>query len=72
MSVKYHSKKKTIVVDHLSPRSSMMEGIYADYGPDGSYDAYQLRKGKWEFQSNIDVGTFSEEEDRPYVDPRRQ
>ncbi len=69
MSLKYHPKKKAIIADHLSPSSPIMSGIYADYGPDGSYDAFSLVKGKWEFLSDIDIRGFGEKDDRPYQNP---
>lgn len=70
MSVKYYDRKKCIVVDHLAPKSSFMTGVFADYGPDGSYDLYQLEKGKFVLYENIDVRDFSAEDDKPYYDPR--
>jgi hypothetical protein len=70
MSVKYYPKKKCIVVDHLAPKSSMMTGVYADYGPDGSYDLYQYEKNKWILYENIDISEFAKSDDRPFVDPR--
>jgi hypothetical protein len=70
-SVKYYPKKNCIVMDHLSPKSPMMQGIYADYGPDGSYCMLQLKKDKWEFVDMIDVSQFSEDDNRPYRDPRK-
>ncbi|MFM7727306.1 MAG: hypothetical protein ACKO7B_11430, partial [Flavobacteriales bacterium] len=70
-SVKYYPKKKCIVMDHLSPKSPMMQGIYADYGPDGSYCMLQLKKDKWEFIDMVDVSQFSEDDNRPYRDPRK-
>ncbi|MBL7942949.1 MAG: hypothetical protein JNM00_09290 [Flavobacteriales bacterium] len=70
MSVKFHPKKKVIIIDHLAPSSPAMTGIYADYGPDGSYDAFSMVKGKWEYLPNIDLRGFSDKDDRPYTDPR--
>ncbi|MEZ4798281.1 MAG: hypothetical protein R2809_00595 [Flavobacteriales bacterium] len=70
MSVKYYAKKKCIVVDHLSPKNPMMEGIYADYGPDGTYSMYKLEKDKFEFIDNIDISQFVEDSEIPYKDPR--
>lgn len=69
MSMKYHAKKKTIVVDHLSPENPMMDGVFSFYGPDGTYDAWQLEKGRWNFLSHIDVSPFSEKGDQPYNNP---
>jgi hypothetical protein len=68
-SVKFFPKKKCIIIDHLSPKNAMMTGIYADYGPDGTYDMLQLKKGKWELLENIDVSQFTSDNDKPYVDP---
>jgi hypothetical protein len=48
----------------------MMTGVYADYGPDGTYDLYQLEKGKFELHEKIDISEFAEDDERPYVDPR--
>lgn len=70
MSLKYYPKKRCIVADHLSPKNEMMEGIWSEYGPDGTYDLFQLEGGKWKLYENIDVSKFSESEDRPYTDPR--
>lgn len=71
-SVKYYPRKQCIVVDHLSPRNPMMEGVYSEYGPDGTYDLFQLEKGKWKLYENIDVSRFAESDDRPYSAPRRR
>jgi len=71
-SFKYYPKKKCIVMDHLSPKSSMMEGIFADYGPDGTYDLYQWEKGKWKLYSNIDISLFSSSDTKMYKPPVRQ
>jgi hypothetical protein len=71
-SVRYYPKKQCIVVDHLSPKNPMMEGVYSEYGPDGSYDLYQLEGGKWKLYENIDISKFAESDDRPYADPRRR
>lgn len=71
-SVRHYPKKQCIVVDHLSPKNPMMEGVYSEYGPDGSYDLYQLEGGKWKLYENIDISKFAESDDRPYADPRRR
>lgn len=56
MSLRYHPKKDMIIFDHLIPMKQGMEGIYEFYGPDFTYDAFELtRKGKWEFVENVDV-----------------
>jgi hypothetical protein len=69
-SVKYYPKKDCIVMDHLSPKNPMMTGIYADYGPDGTYCLFTLKKGKWHYMDEIDVSQFADGNDRPFRDPR--
>jgi hypothetical protein len=64
MSLKYLSNSRMIVFDHLSPPQPSMEGMYAFYGPDFTYDAYKFRKGKWVFEKNIDVRNEGENKGR--------
>ena len=70
-SVKYYPKKNCIVMDHLSPKNPMMQGIYADYGPDGTYCLFELRKDKWVFMDEIDIRQFADDDSKPYRDPRK-
>jgi hypothetical protein len=70
MSIKYYPKKNCIVMDHLSPKNPMMIGVYADYGPDGTYCLFKLEKDKWEYIDDINISEFVEGDDRPFVDPR--
>jgi hypothetical protein len=72
MSLKYFPEKKCIVFDHLSPKSEASKGIYADYGPDGTYDMYRLDKDKFVYMENIDISQFAEGDKKPYYDPRRK
>jgi archaellin len=72
MSLKLYPKKRCIVFDHLSPKSAATKGIFADYGPDGTYDMYQFKNGKLEYLSNVDVSQFAADDDRPYNDPRKR
>jgi len=70
-SVKYYPKKNCIVMDHLSPKNPMMQGIYADYGPDGTYCLFELKKDKWIFIDEIDISQFADDDSKPYRDPRK-
>jgi hypothetical protein len=45
----------TIVFDHLSPSSPDMKDNRQFYGPDFSFDSYDLENGFWKLKSNIDV-----------------
>jgi hypothetical protein len=69
-SVKYYPRKKCIVMDHLSPKNPVMNGVWADYGPDGTYDLYQWEKGKWKLYRHIDISVFSSSDNKPYQPPR--
>jgi len=45
----------TIVFDHLSPSSPDLKDNRQFYGPDFSFDSYNLENGFWRFKSNIDI-----------------
>ena len=55
MSLDYDKKKKQIIFDHLAPSSNKFEGVRTDYGPDFSYDAFQLKKKDWIFKEDVDA-----------------
>lgn len=55
MSLKWNSKLKMIILDHLAPPSSSYTGNFAYYGPDFSYDGLRFAKGRWELVEKIDV-----------------
>ena len=44
-----------ILIDHLVAEHKDMEGLSFDYVPDGTYDALRWKKGKWVYESNIDL-----------------
>lgn len=54
VSLKFVSDK-SIVFDHLVPMSPALKEKREFYGPDFSYDAYNLEKGIWTFKSNVDI-----------------
>ncbi len=70
-SFKYYPKKKCIVMDHLSPKNPIMTGVFADYGPDGTYDLYQWEKGSWKWYKDIDISVFSANDNKMYREPKR-
>ena len=53
MSLKYDDKNERILFDHLSPESPNLEGFYAYYVPDMSYDAFKLKKGRWYLEEDV-------------------
>lgn len=55
MELSYNLKNDRILLDHLSPSSSSLKGIYEYYGPDLSYDAYYWEKDKWIYHADVDA-----------------
>ncbi|MCQ2215988.1 MAG: hypothetical protein MJZ31_08730 [Bacteroidales bacterium] len=55
MMMRYDDRISTLVMDHLSPPSSMFRGQWRYYGPDMSYDGYKLTKTGWQFADDLDV-----------------
>jgi len=57
VSVNYDKEKNRIILDHLVPLKEGQEEYKAFYVPDGSYDCYQYKNGKWIFKEDIDART---------------
>jgi hypothetical protein len=57
MSLKYNKDRDQIVFSHLSSNREdpILEGQVQYYGPDGSYDALELHKGRWNLIPDIDA-----------------
>ena len=55
ISVKYHKKEKKIVFDHLVPSSKDLKGLYQYYIPEGTFNAYNYKNGKWWLEEDIDI-----------------
>lgn len=57
MSVRYNEKRNQIIYSHLSSKKegTLLEGEYQYYGPDGSFDALEMKKGKWVTIEDVDV-----------------
>jgi len=68
MSLKWDDARQRIVCDHLGPTRQDLEGQWAFYGPDLSYDAYVWDKGRWVHQRDIDARD-TERDGRPYNTP---
>jgi hypothetical protein len=69
MALNYDEKEKMIIMDHLAPEDSRLEGQYQFYGPDFSYDALRFKKGKWMLVRDVFAKNRSlnnlDREDRP-------
>ncbi|MDP2388521.1 MAG: hypothetical protein Q8M29_19260 [Bacteroidota bacterium] len=63
MSLHYNEEKKMIIFDHLAPRDPLMEGMFQYYGPDFSYDAFDLSKGKWKYVPDVDIKNIKNKKD---------
>jgi hypothetical protein len=55
VSVKYQQKEQRIVFNHLVPPKKELEGLEEYYIPEGTFNAYQYKKGKWWLQQDIDI-----------------
>lgn len=54
MTCTYDAKLNAIVFDHLVPSSSIYKDMYEFYGPNGTYDAYFLKKNVWIYKEDIE------------------
>ncbi|HXU25615.1 MAG TPA: hypothetical protein VN698_00170 [Bacteroidia bacterium] len=55
MTLRYNPTSQSIVFDHLAPKEDFLDKQYQFYGPDLSYDAFNYRRGKWNFEEEVDV-----------------
>lgn len=72
MLLRYIPEQHLIVFDHLSPPDKRMKDKPESFGPDLSYDGYQLKNGKWIYVNNLDMRNVPETRDADYVDPKTQ
>ncbi|MCE3259360.1 MAG: hypothetical protein K0S12_1001 [Bacteroidetes bacterium] len=80
MSLRYHGEKnlnrrKQIVYSHLAPKDAgtLLEGQYQYYGPDGSFDALELKKDKWITVEDVNVTNEKSDNDKvKKPDPDKQ
>ena len=66
MSLKYNEERKQIIYSHLAPNSidPTLEGQFQYYGPDGSFDALTLKKGKWYQETDIDIRKLKDKNEK--------
>ena len=53
MSLRYEEKKKMIIFDHLSSGKGIQMASIS--GPDGTYDSFLFKNGRWELLEDVDV-----------------
>jgi len=65
MSLKYNEKRNQIVYSHLGAKQegTLLEGQFQYYGPDGSFDALELKKGRWVTLEDVDARNDKSEND---------
>lgn len=66
MSVKFNERKNQIIYSHLAPKEegSLLEGQYQYYGPDGTFDALELKKNRWVTIEDVDARNNKTKNDR--------
>jgi len=52
-TLNYNLIDKKIIYDHIAPNGNALEGFYANYIPDGTYEGFEWKKGKWHHIENI-------------------
>ncbi len=55
MQLRWDPEEKKIIAEHLVPRNEENRGLYFDYVPDGSFDGFSFKKGRWTYEDNIDL-----------------
>jgi len=55
VSVRYQEKEKRIVFNHLVPPKKDLKGLEEYYIPEGTFNSYQYKKGKWWLEQDIDI-----------------
>lgn len=71
MLLNYSPAEQRIVFDHLAPFDQGMKSDFSKYGPDMTYDAYQLVKGRWKFQQNLMLKNKPTGQDEEFNDPKK-
>ncbi|TFF35507.1 hypothetical protein [Mucilaginibacter psychrotolerans] len=72
MLLRYVTEQHLIVFDHLSPPDPKMKDRPDTFGPDLTYDGYQLKDGRWRYVDNLDMRNIPQPEDDTFVDPKKQ
>jgi hypothetical protein len=72
MILNYIPEKDMIVFDHLSSPDDKQKNMPETYGPDLSYDAYELFNGKWRLHENLDMRNIPDPKNDKFIDPKKQ
>jgi hypothetical protein len=55
VSVKYSNEKQEIIFNNLVPQRKGLEGLYEFYIPEGTFNSYKYKNGKWWLKEDVDV-----------------
>ena len=72
MTLRYNPTSESIVFDHLAPKEDFLDKQYQFYGPDLSYDAFIYRRGKWNFEEEVDVQNPRSKTDNVHHDKNKK
>lgn len=70
MTLRYSSKKDSIVFDHLAPTQPSLEGQFQYYCGDMSYDGLGFKRGKWSYGKDLNAINDKDENDKFYGNPK--
>lgn len=71
MYLRFNPSKARIEFDHLVPADPGLKDNFKYYGPDLSYDAYQVLEGRLKLQEDIEVQNVERGNEDKYIDPLR-
>ncbi|MGV3762166.1 hypothetical protein [Parapedobacter sp.] len=71
MHLEYDSVENRIVFDHLAPADPRQPEQYEQYGPDLSYDAWQLENGRLVFVADVPLMNPPHPNDSRFNDPAK-
>lgn len=71
MYLDYDTVENRIVFDHLAPADQRQQGQYEQYGPDLTYDAWQLENGRLVLISDVPLMNQPSPNDSRFNDPSK-
>ena len=67
MTMRFEEKYGRIVMDHLSPEATSLEGLYSYYVPDLSYDAYIYDGDYWNLKEDVIAVNAQQESTKDFI-----
>lgn len=71
MYLDYDETEKRIILDHLAPADERQPELYEQYGPDLTYDAWQLENGRLVFVPDVPLMNQPDTNDGQFNDPAK-